>query len=116
MLNLKKNFGLKDLMIVSLLLLLSCAKNKSTALDCLQDEITFRNIVQMNATVIRAGDLYYIIEQGTLDTRLFACNLDPSYKTDRLQVVISGMVKASAQIGPGPCCTENFVITFISKK
>jgi hypothetical protein len=116
MLNIKKIIGLKELVIVSLLLLLSCAKNQSSALDCLQDEITVRNIVKAEATIIRTGELYYIIEQGTIDTRLLPCNLDPAYETDRLQVVISGMVKASAQIGPGPCCTENFVITFISKK
>ena len=55
------------------------------------------------------------VEQGSIDTKLLPCNLPMEFIQDGLQVVISGEVKSTPQSGFGPCCTENFVITKITR-
>ena len=62
-----------------------------------------------------SGDTFYIIEEGTIDTRLNPCILDKEFQQNNLKVKISGEVKLTIQGGPSPCCLENFVITKISK-
>lgn len=68
-------------------------------------------VIKLNATV----NLVWIIEQGSVDNKLIPCNLPMEFYRDGLQVIISGEVKSTPQAGPEPCCTENFVITKITR-
>ncbi len=57
----------------------------------------------------------YIIEQGTIDTKLIPCNLPIEFVQDNLQVIISGDVKLRPREANEPCCTEDIVITKITR-
>lgn len=95
----------------------SCKKeDKATA--CFADMATTRKISNKRATVKLTATMtepVYLVEEGTIDTRLLPCNLPMEYYQHDLQVTISGDVKATTQTGPAPCCAENFVITAISR-
>ena len=92
----------------------SCKKDETKTNDCFPNSTTYRQIIDKPATIkLQPGGLFYIVEQGTIDTKLNPCNLSSDFQVDNLQVTISGDVKTTIQGGPGPCCTENFVITKI---
>ena len=93
----------------------SCKKDNNSNSDCFPNSLTVRQITNAQATIKKAGDKFYIVEQGSIDTKLNPCTLPQEFQVDNLQVTISGDVKATLQGGPGPCCTENFVITNISR-
>ncbi len=57
----------------------------------------------------------YLVEEGTIDTRLIPCNLSPDFYKDGLVVRISGLVKTTVRNTMAPCCAENFVIVKISR-
>lgn len=96
--------------------LYSCKKDNNKTDDCFPNETTYRQIVNKQATIRKLpSGLFYIVEQGTIDTKLNPCNLTTDFQVDNLQVTISGDVKATIQGGPGPCCTENLVITKITR-
>jgi hypothetical protein len=93
-----------------------CKKDDTKQTDCFPNADTYRQIIDKPATVRQqAGGTFFIVEQGTIDTKLNPCNLPTDFQVDNLQVIISGDVKTSIQGGPGPCCTENFVITKITR-
>jgi hypothetical protein len=94
----------------------ACKKDNVKSDDCFPGVITSRQIVDKPASIRQQSiGQFYIIEQGTIDTKLNPCNLPTEFQVDNLQVTISGDVKATVQSGPGPCCTDNFVITKISR-
>ena len=96
------------------LLFLSCKKAVILTTDCFPNASTFRQIVDKPATVSQqSAGIFFIVEKGTIDTRLNPCNLPADFQVDNLQVVVSGNVKTTIG-GTGPCCTEDFVITKIS--
>lgn len=98
------------------LLFQSCKKDDTKPIDCFPSADTYRQIVDKPATVRQQpSGTFYIVEQGTIDTKLNPCNLPADFQVDNLQVTISGGVKTTIQGGPGPCCTENFVITKITR-
>ncbi len=98
------------------LIFLACKKNNDKSNDCFPGAITTRQIIDKPASIRQQADgLFYIIEQGTIDSRLNACNLPTEFQINNLDVTISGEVKATVWGGPGPCCIENFVITKISR-
>ena len=104
------------LLLVGGIAFISCKKNSGKTDDCFPNSTTARQIVDKSATVRQQpGGLFYIVEQGTIDTKLNPCNLATEFKVDNLQVTVSGDVKATVQGGPGPCCTDNFVITKITR-
>lgn len=112
----------KTISILSLTLVLcsflfqSCQKDNAKTTGCFPNDSTYRHIVDKPATVRQQpGGSFYLVEKGTVDTRLNPCNLPTGFQADNLQVTISGEVKVTIQGGPGPCCTENFVITKISR-
>ena len=94
---------------------LSCKKEEKKG-DCFPGALTVRRLTDRPAVVKVTGTVYfaYLVEQGTIDTKLIPCNLPKEFLQDGLQVTVSGEVKASPQTS-GPCCAENFVITKISK-
>ena len=95
----------------------SCRKDTKPSENCFSNDQTVRQIVNKLATIKSSGTAgkFYIVESGTIDTRLNPCNLAIEFQVNNLQVEISGEVKATVQGGPGLCCIENFVITKISK-
>ena len=93
----------------------SCKKNVSSTVDCFPNDITTRQITNKQATIKLTNGQFYIVEQGTIDTKLNPCNLTQEFRVDNLQVTISGDVKATVQGGPAPCCTDNFVISKITR-
>lgn len=96
-------------------LFISCKKDSNHNKDCLPNGKILRQITDQPATVKNINGQFYLVENNAVDSRLNPCNLDKDYQVDNLQVTISGEVKSVVQPGPGPCCTENFVITEISK-
>jgi hypothetical protein len=116
------SFSMQKTFVVLLLaagtcLFYACKKNDAKTSDCFPDASTYRQIVDKPATIKQQpGGVFFIIEQGTIDTKLNPCNLPGDFQANNLQVIVSGNVKATVQGGPGPCCTENFVITEIKKQ
>ena len=95
----------------------SCKKDNSTNTNtnCFPNATTVRQITNAQATVKVAGEKFYIVEQGNIDTKLNPCTLAQEFQVDNLQVTISGDVKLTPLSETEPCCTNNFVITQISK-
>ena len=94
----------------------SCKKDKSST-ECFAGAPTVRQITHKQAVIKLTATVnpVWIIEQGSIDTKLIPCNFPIEFYQDGLQVIISGEVKSTRQVGPQPCCTENFVITKISR-
>lgn len=100
-------------LMVLLLLFISCKKEKDDSITgCSPDAITVRQILNKQAVIKVTGMMngLYIIEQGTIDTKLIPCNLPVEFVQNDLQVVISGDVKARLRPTNEPCCMENLVI------
>lgn len=93
----------------------SCKKDNNSNSDCFPNSSTVRQITNGQATIKEVGGKFYIIEQGSIDNKLNPCSLPAEFQVNNLQVTISGDVKSTLQGGPEPCCTENFVITKISR-
>jgi len=95
----------------------ACKKKSNTDTNCFPDAITLRQIVNKHATIKLTGTInsVYIIEDGAITDKLIPCNFPMEFYQNDLQVTISGEVKATPQIAFGPCCTENFVITEITR-
>ena len=93
----------------------SCKKDNNTNYDCFPNSSTVRQITNAQATIKAAGGKFYIVEQGSIDTKLNPCKLSQEFQENNLQVLVSGDVKLTLNGGPEPCCTENFVITKISR-
>lgn len=103
------------ILVFCLIFISACKKDKVKTNDCLPDTVAARQILNKRATVQKQPNgLYYLIEQGTIDTKLNPCNLPPDFQIDNLTVTITGEVKLTTQGGPGPCCTDDFVIFMIS--
>jgi hypothetical protein len=114
-----KNF-MRPIRVVTIFSLLgitlfSCKKGSNSTPDCFPDTSTVRQISNAQATIKKVEAAFYIVEQGSVDTKLNPCTLPTDFQVNNLQVIISGDVKATLQGGPGPCCTEDFVITKISR-
>ena len=94
----------------------SCKKDRNST-ECFPGATTVRQITNKQAVIKVTAMInpVYIIEQGSIDTKLIPCNLPMEFYQNDLQVIISGDVKSRQQAGPGPCCDENFVITKISR-
>ena len=94
----------------------SCKKEKDIT-GCFSNAATVRQILNKQAVIKLTATVnpVWIIEQGTIDTKLIPCNFPMEFYQDGLQVTISGEVKSTLQVGAGPCCIENFVITQISR-
>ena len=75
--------------------IISCKKDNNTNsnTDCFPNATTVRQITNGQATVKAAGEKFYIVEQGTIDTKLNPCSLAQEFQVDNLQVTISGDVK-----------------------
>ncbi len=95
----------------------SCKKdnNKNTTTNCLPNATTVRQITNAKATVTAAGGKFYIVQQGTIDTKLNPCTLAQEFQVNNLQVIISGDVKLTSYAVGEPCCTDNFVIIKITR-
>lgn len=93
----------------------SCSKSSLND-GCFTDAAIVRTIENKHATIQVAGSQYYLIEEGTIDTRLHPCTLPIDMRINGQQVSISGDVKATVNNDMAPCCTENFVITKIAKR
>ena len=93
-----------------------CSCKKYSA-ECQANAPTVRQIsnkpavIKLNATIHQV----YIIEQGSIDSKLVPCNFPMEFYQNDLQVVISGDVKLTPRNINGPCCTENFVISKITR-
>lgn len=93
----------------------SCKKQDNPDNTCAVHQPTLRKITEAKATVFQSGEKFVMVEQNTIDTRLAPCNLPAEFRLDQLQVIISGDVKATVQAHFGPCCTETFIITKITR-
>jgi hypothetical protein len=93
----------------------SCKKDDSSANDCFPNTSTVRQITNAQATVKQTGEKFYLVEQGSIDTKLNPCTLPQEFRVNDLHVTISGDIRSTLQGGLEPCCTENFIITKISR-
>ena len=96
-------------------LFFSCKKQDQKD-ACFPGVATVRKITDKPAVVkvIATANTVYIVEQGTIDTKLIPCNLPKEFAQNDLAVIVSGDVKATPQTS-GPCCSENFVISEIKR-
>jgi hypothetical protein len=95
----------------------ACKKKSDADTNCLPTATTVRQIINKQATIKLTAMInpVYLVEDGAIDTKLIPCNFPQEFYENDLRVTISGEVKATAQVGPGPCCSENFVITSITR-
>jgi hypothetical protein len=110
-----RNFFHFLIFLVLLLIVGSCKKAGNTD-KCFPGVATVRQITDKPAVIKVTATVngVYIVEQSSIDTKLIPCNLAKEFVQNDLQVIISGDVKETPQ-GSGPCCTENFVITKITR-
>jgi hypothetical protein len=96
-------------------LLGSCKKQENKA-ECFPGVATVRQITDKPAVikVTATVNAVYLVELGAIDTKLIPCNLPKEFMQNDLPVIISGNVKATVQ-GTGLCCSEDFVITKITR-
>ena len=109
--------GVTLVLLLIKLNLVSC-KKEDKATDCFPNTPTARVIDNKKAVVkltATAVEPVYLVEEGTIDSRLIPCNFPMEFYQHDLQVTLSGEVKATEQTGAVPCCAENFVITSISR-
>jgi hypothetical protein len=99
--------------ILCLLTFLSCKKDKEKTNNCFSDASATRTILNKQATIQLLNNEFYIIEKGTIDTKLLPCSLSDEFKINNLPVTVTGEVKNT--IPTGVCCTENFVVNKIEK-
>lgn len=97
----------------------ACKKDKKEPSpdDCFAGSAIIRKITDVEATVLVTATIYgnYLVEKGAIDTRLIPCNLPQEFMQNNLTVTVSGEVRTGATVMGGPCCTQNFVITKISR-
>lgn len=93
----------------------SCKKDNKAIADCFAGAATIRQITNKQAVIKLVDRQFYIVEKAAIDTKLNPCNLVQAFQVADLKVTISGEVKAAVTNGIGPCCTENFVITKITR-
>lgn len=104
--------------LFTLLIFATSCKKEEKATNCFPDVPTVRVITNKKATVKLTAtyvEPVYLVEEGTIDTRLIPCNFPMEFYQGDLQVTISGEVKETKQTGFVPCCAENLVITKISR-
>jgi hypothetical protein len=109
--------GATFVLLLIMLHLISCKKQDEST-GCFSNAATTRVIANKKAMVkltATAVEPVYLVEEGSIDTRLIPCNFPPEFYENDLEVTISGEVKATPQTGLVPCCAENFVITKISR-
>jgi len=92
----------------------SCKKEEVESTICFAGASTIRQIQNKPAKITAIGSQFYIVEESTIDSRLNPCNLELEFQVDKLLVTISGEVKALSQ--EEICCTDDFVITQITKR
>ncbi|WP_315814005.1 hypothetical protein [Paraflavitalea speifideaquila] len=107
--------------IVLLIAVGACSKDDNKKTDgCYPGAPTGRVITNKKATVHVSGGLKtstYLVEDGTVDTKLVPCNpLTSEFLQNDLKVFISGEVKATPYTSGEPCCIYSFVITSITKQ
>jgi len=103
------------IVLISVTSIFSCKKDNNSSADCFPNTSTVRQITNGQATIKEVSGKFYIIENNSIDTKLNPCPLAKEFQVDNLQVTISGDVKSTTQGGTGPCCTENFIVTQISR-
>ena len=111
----KNYFGILGILIGLIVLIQSCKKSNDSTIECFPEAATIRQITTKQATIKLTNGQFYIIENGTVDTKLNPCNLAKDFQVNDLPVTISGDVKATTQSGQVACCTENFVISAITR-
>jgi len=87
----------------------------SASLRLLLLPTTERVITQKQAKINITGGRVYIVEKGTIDTRLVPCNLADEFRVNGLDVIVSGEVKVTPDVAGEPCCVPDIVITEISR-
>ena len=99
------------------LTIVTCRKKNTDATDCFSHTPTVRKIVNKSAVVKVTATIYdtYLVEQGTIDTKLIPCNLPQEFMQNDLLVVITGDVKQTTRVASEPCCADNFVIERITR-
>ena len=78
----------------------SCKKAGNTKQGCDPNATTTRQIVNKRATVkLTATAVYpvYLVEEGSIDTKLIPCNFPNAFYQNDLPVIISGDVKETDQ-------------------
>jgi hypothetical protein len=91
----------------------SCKKRKDVTADCSPNSPTVRKVTNAQATIKKDQGKYFIIEKGSIDSKLNPCALPEEYQINDFSITVSGDVKETHQ--SNICCTENFLITKISK-
>ncbi len=102
-------------LLLVIILVASCKKNTDSATGCFAGAPTVRQITNQQAVIKADAGNFYLIEQGSIDSKLKPCSLAAEFRVHGLRVIISGDVKETAAATGMPCCTENFIITGISR-
>lgn len=94
-----------------------CKKDGKIA-RCNSAEPTIRQVTNKKATIqlsTLSTEPVYLVEEGTIDTKLIPCNLPSEFYENGLQVTISGDVKPVTGNNMAPCCVEGIDLTDIKR-
>ncbi|MBX3241078.1 MAG: hypothetical protein KIT80_16345 [Chitinophagaceae bacterium] len=105
------------LLFITVSLIFACKKQDEST-ECSPGKPILRTITGKKATVrITATAVMpvYLVEEGTIDSKLIPCNLPMDYYKEGLVVTISGRTQLAEPYTSFPCCIESLFITAISK-
>jgi hypothetical protein len=92
-----------------------CKKNTQSFRNCYPGSETLWKVDKAGGVVIRSGGQFYITQSGTIDTRFVPCDLPVEFQVDKMNIVFSGDVKFTKNSATEPCCTNDIVLTYISR-
>ena len=113
-----KRLMLMEVLVIFIGFFVSSCRNENDVAPnfCYPDAMVLRTLNNAKVTILASNspDLFYMKEEGAVDTTLEPCNLPKEFQVDSLKVVVSGEVQDTHELLP-PCCVMLFVIKKISK-
>ncbi len=100
--------------VITIVFFFSCKKEATQLAHCLDNAETVGVISNRKATVVNPGNEFYIVEENSIDSKLYPCNLPAEFRQHGLSVTVSGEIKKGTNT-LAPCCENDFVILKISK-
>lgn len=96
-------------------------KDKEETLDvlppCYKQSPVYRELKDKRATVKVTATAIgtYLVEEGSIDTKLITCDLPLEFQKNNLEVIINGGVHDMPPVSNFPCCIQSLDITSIRK-
>jgi hypothetical protein len=101
---------------IAIVLLTGCQKEKYAENPDCSSGAVLQSVVDQPAVVIQLGSDYYLIPEGSIDSRYYPCSIPEAFRVNDLPVKITGDIRAKASAGPRPCCDYWIQLFSISRR